>query len=147
MVGYISKYLSYTRSCVGCIGRFIYSSKKLASGVARSIQKGLCVTGLMLVPVVCSALAVLRLIVKICDLAPVKSAIREVLLITYMTSSTCGWHRIDRRCTRCRVGVEGHCVLLDDEDSFRCLCRQNRQSYPASATRRQVELKASLRNI
>ena len=32
--------------------------KKLASGVARSIQKGLCVTGLMLVPVVCSALPV-----------------------------------------------------------------------------------------
>jgi hypothetical protein len=32
------------------------------------------------------------------------------------------------------VGVEGHCVLLDDEDSYRCLCRQNRQSYPASAT-------------
>ena len=49
MVGYISKYLSYTQSCVGCIGRLVYSSKKLASGVARSIQKGLCVTGLMLV--------------------------------------------------------------------------------------------------
>ena len=30
------------------------SSKKLASRVARSIQKGLCVTGLMLVPVVCA---------------------------------------------------------------------------------------------
>ena len=44
MVGYISKYLSYTQSCVGCIGRLVYSSKKLASGVARSIQKGLCVT-------------------------------------------------------------------------------------------------------
>ena len=71
MVGYISKYLSYTQSCVGCIGRLVYSSKKLASGVARSIQKGLCVTGLMLVPVVCSA----RLILKICDLAPIKSAI------------------------------------------------------------------------
>ena len=54
MVGYISKYLSYTQSCVGCIGRLVYSSKKLASGVARSIQKGLCVTGLMLVPVVCA---------------------------------------------------------------------------------------------
>ena len=53
MVGYISKYLSYTQSCVGCIGRLVYSSKKLASGVARSIQKGLCVTGLMLVLGVC----------------------------------------------------------------------------------------------
>ena len=28
--------------------------KKLASRVARNIQKGLCVTGLMLVPVVCA---------------------------------------------------------------------------------------------
>ena len=28
MVGYISKYLSYTQSCVGCIGRLVYSSKK-----------------------------------------------------------------------------------------------------------------------
>ena len=27
MVGYISKYLSYTQSCVGCIGRLVYSSK------------------------------------------------------------------------------------------------------------------------
>ena len=43
MVGYISKYLSYTQSCAGCIGRLVYSSKKLASGVARSIQKGLCI--------------------------------------------------------------------------------------------------------
>ena len=58
MVGYISKHLSYTQSCVGCIGRLVYSSKKLASGVARSIQKGLCVTGLMLVPVVCATLPV-----------------------------------------------------------------------------------------
>ena len=32
---------------------------------------------------------------------------------------------------------EGHCVLLDDEDFFRCLCRQNRQSYPANVTCRQ----------
>jgi hypothetical protein len=70
MVGYISKYLSYTQSCVGCIGRFIYASKKLASGVARSIQKGLCVTGLMLLPGVCSA----KLILKICDLVVIKSA-------------------------------------------------------------------------
>jgi len=27
MVGYISKYLSYTQSCVGCIGRLVYSSE------------------------------------------------------------------------------------------------------------------------
>ena len=127
MVGYISKCLSYTRSCVGCIGRFIYSSKKLASGVARSIQKGLCVTGLMLVPVVCSALAVLRLIVKICDLAPVKSA-QSALVEGALPCEGSGEHH-------------------EGEDSFRCLCRPNRQSYPASATRRQVELKASLRNI
>ena len=32
--------------------------KKLASGAARNIQKGLCVTGLMLVPVVCATLPV-----------------------------------------------------------------------------------------
>ena len=48
--------------------------KKLASGVARSIQKGLCVTGLMLVPGVCSA----KLILKICDLVVIKSVDRIV---------------------------------------------------------------------
>jgi hypothetical protein len=39
------------------------SSKKLASRVVRNIPKGLCVTGLMLVPVVCA----IR-IVKVCSL-------------------------------------------------------------------------------
>ena len=74
MVGYISKYLSYTQSCVGCIGRLVYSSKKLASGVARSIQKGLCVTGLMLVPGVCSA----KLILKIDRIVRVILQVRRV---------------------------------------------------------------------
>ena len=48
--------------------------KKLASGVARSIQKGLCVTGLMLVPGVCSA----KLILRIFDLVVIKSVDRIV---------------------------------------------------------------------
>ena len=77
--------------------------------------------------VVCSALAVLRLIVTICDLAPVKSA-QSALVEGALPCEGSGEHH-------------------EGEDSCRCLCRQNRQSYPASATRRQVELKTSLRNI
>ena len=42
---------------------------------------------------------------------------------------------------------EGSGEYHEGEDSFRCLCQQNRQSYPASATRCPVELKTSLRNI
>ena len=85
MVGYISKYLSYTQSCVGCIGRLVYSSKKLASGVARSIQKGLCVTGLMLVPGVCSA----KLILRIFDLVVIKSVDRIVRITLQVRRVEC----------------------------------------------------------
>ena len=129
MVGYISKYLSYTQSCVGCIVRCVYASKKLASGVARSIQKGLCVTGLMLVPVVCpihivksywlslwhrqhvvgSIVCAIRIVksywlpVRHCVCNPHSEVLlitySEILLITCAASSTCSWQY--RR--QCRV--------------------------------------------